>query len=147
MTFVKTLRSRDIADIGPVTFAEPSGPGVSVLIGYCRESRGGDAVWRWQGRKLPRRGSCPVTGLLSWFEEHHTVGDAGARVGLLLAARAQSGGRCLILSRRSTRLGGAGCLVGHACAGVRRGGGGKSAVALVTKLCATSVSRWLLLRA
>jgi hypothetical protein len=137
VTFVKTLRSRDIADIGPVTFAEPSGPGASVLIGF----------WRWQGRKLPRRGSCPVTSLLSWFEEHHTVGDAGARVGLLLAARAQSGGRCLILSRRSTRLGGAGCIVGHACAGVRRGGGGKSAVALVTKLCATSVSRWLLLRA
>src|ERR1700728_1837349 len=39
-------------------------------------------------------------------------------------------------------------LVGQACADVRRGAGGKSAVAaLVTKVRATSVSRWLLLRA
>lgn len=39
-------------------------------------------------------------------------------------------------------------LVGQACADVWRVGGGKSAVAaLVTKLRATSVSRWLLLRA
>jgi hypothetical protein len=38
-------------------------------------------------------------------------------------------------------------LVGHAYADGWRGGGGKSAVALLTKLRATSVSRWLLLRA
>jgi hypothetical protein len=35
----------------------------------------------------------------------------------------------------------------QACGRVWRGGGGKSAVALVMKLPATSVSRWLLLRA
>jgi hypothetical protein len=38
-------------------------------------------------------------------------------------------------------------LAGQACAGVRRGEGGKSALPLVTKLRATSVSNWLLLRA
>jgi hypothetical protein len=78
---------------------------------------------------------------------HHTDPDAGFRTRVREWLEQNLAGESAALGFSQRHAVTVGHLVRHAGAVVRCGGGGKSVVAPVTKLRATSVSRWLLVRA